>query len=244
MALTIVRVLGRFGGIDRDELAMGFARRYQADPYRGYGLSVRRVLERIADGVPWSASARESHGGTGSMGNGGAMRVAPLGAYFAEDFGEVVAQARESAEVTHAHPEGQAGAIAVAVAAAWSWNARDRPRPTSAEGMLATVLEHTPAGETRAGLERASSLGFEVPVGAAAAVLGNGNRITSPDTVPFALWCAARHIDDFPEALWATVSAEGDNDTNCAIVGGIVALANGPESIPADWRRARESLSL
>ena len=113
---------------------MGFARRYQADPYRGYGLSVRRVLERIAEGVPWHASARESHGGTGSMGNGGAMRVAPLGAYFAEDFGEVVAQARASAEVTHAHPEGQAGAIAVAVAAAWSGTRGTGPAPPRPRG--------------------------------------------------------------------------------------------------------------
>ena len=58
-------------------------------------------------------------------------------------------------------------------------------------------------------------------------MLGNGSRITAPDTVPFALWCAARHIDDYAEALWTTVSAGGDNDTNCAIVGGIVVLANG-----------------
>lgn len=51
---------------------------------------------------------------------------------------------------------------------------------------------------------------------------------TAPDTVPFALWCAARHIDDYAEAIWTTVSAGGDNDTNCAIVGGIVVLAGGP----------------
>ncbi|WP_020466702.1 ADP-ribosylglycohydrolase family protein [Singulisphaera acidiphila] len=72
--------------------------------------------------------------------------------------------------------------------------------------------------------------------------VGNGNRITSPDTVPFALWCAARHIAGFAEALWTTVSAGGDNDTNCAIVGGIVILANGLESIPKSWLAAREPL--
>ena len=93
MALAVVEVLGRHGGIDRDELALSFARRYQADPYRGYGLSVRRVLEGIAGGEPWHASARSIYGGSGSMGNGGAMRVAPLGAYFADDLDEVVGQA-------------------------------------------------------------------------------------------------------------------------------------------------------
>jgi hypothetical protein len=86
------------------------------------------VLERIAEGIPWPTASREVYSGSGSMGNGGAMRVAPLGAYFAEDYDLVVEQARALAEVTHAHPEGQYGAIATAVAAAWAWNARPRPR--------------------------------------------------------------------------------------------------------------------
>ncbi len=242
MALAIVEALGRDLGIDREELALSFARRYEADPYRGYGLSVRRVLEGIAGGEPWHASARSIFGGAGSMGNGGAMRVAPLGAYFADDLDELVRQARASAEVTHAHPEGQAGAVAVAVAAAWAWQARNLPRPRPGRDLIALALAHTPDGETRAGLERASSLGLDAPVEDAVAALGNGSRITAPDTVPFALWCAARHIDDYAEALWTTASAGGDNDTNCAIVGGIVVLATGRGAIPGSWLAAREPL--
>lgn len=48
------------------------------------------------------------------------MRVAPVGAFFADDMDLVVSQARASAEVTHAHNEAIVGAIAVAVAAAWA----------------------------------------------------------------------------------------------------------------------------
>jgi ADP-ribosylglycohydrolase len=176
------------------------------------------------------------------MGNGGAMRVAPLGAYFAHDLDEVVGQARASAEVTHAHPEGQAGTIATAVAAAWAWQARDRPRPLRGREMLELVVDRTSEGETRSGLEKALRLELDLSVEEAVGVLGNGGRITAPDTVPFALWCAARHIDDYAEALWTTVSAGGDNDTNCAIVGGIVVLANGREAIPEGWLAAREPL--
>jgi ADP-ribosylglycohydrolase len=43
------------------------------------------------------------------------MRVAPIGAFFAEDLDLVVKQAQASAEITHTHPEAIAGAIAVAV---------------------------------------------------------------------------------------------------------------------------------
>jgi ADP-ribosylglycohydrolase len=242
MALAIVDVLKRHGRIEQEDLAALFARSYQADPYRGYGLSVRQVLERIAEGKPWPASARSIYGGSGSMGNGGAMRVAPLGAYFADDLGEVVRQAMASAEVTHAHPEGQAGAIATAAAAAWAWQARNLPTPRPGREILELALHHTPEGETRAGLKKALSLRLDFPVEEATAVLGNGSRITAPDTVPFALWCAARHIDDYAEALWTTVSGGGDNDTNCAIVGGIVVLANGRGAIPEDWLEAREPL--
>ncbi len=63
-----------------------------------------------------------------------------------------------------------------------------------------------------------------------------------PDTVPFCLWCAAQYLDNYEEAMWATVSALGDRDTTCAIVGGIVACYNGVEGIPPDWLAAREPL--
>jgi ADP-ribosylglycohydrolase len=207
MALAVVYVLGRHGRIEPEELARDFARRYQADPYRGYGLTVRRVLVDIAGGTSWGRAAGRVYGGLGSIGNGGAMRAAPIGAYFADDYRAVVDQSRASAATTHAHPEGQAGAIAVAVAAAWASRTMSRGGESDGRAMLEAVLEHTPAGETRSGVERALSLGFDLPLRAAAEVLGNGSRITAPDTVPFALWCAARHLSDYAEALWAVASA-------------------------------------
>ncbi len=239
MALAVVAVLDRYGRIEPDELARDFARRYEADPYRGYGLTVRRVLEDIAQGMPWDQAARQVYGGLGSMGNGGAMRAAPIGAYHADDYSTVVAAARLSAATTHAHPEGQAGAIAVAVAAAWA--SRTGDQVDTGGQLLEVVAAYTPTGETRTGIERALALDLALPVPSAVEVLGNGSRITAPDTVPFALWCAARHSGDYAEALWAVAAAGGDNDTNGAIVGGIVALASGPGSIPRDWLAAREA---
>ena len=61
--------------------------------------------------------------------------------------------------------------------------------------------------------------------------------------MPFCLWCAAKYLDNYEEAMWATVSVLGDRDTTCAIVGGIVACYTGVEGIPPrDWRAAREPL--
>jgi ADP-ribosylglycohydrolase len=75
-------------------------------------------------------------------------------------------------------------------------------------------------------------------------MLGNGSLVTAPDTVPLCVWMAARHLNDFKEALSQTICVGGDCDTNAAIVGGIVALSAGRESIPQDWLNAREPISI
>ena len=239
MALGIFKILARMGRIDQDALAHEFALAYLADPRRGYGATAHDILAQIGREVPWRQASTQAFHGQGSMGNGAAMRVAPLGAFFAEDLSTVVEQARRSAEVTHAHPEGQAGAIAVAVAAAWACKGTQE---VPGQALLETVLRYTPDGDTKEGVQKALSLPFDSSVQTAVALLGNGSAITSRDTVPFSLWCAARHLGDYREALWSTVSGMGDLDTTCAIVGGIVALAAGESSIPGEWKRARETL--
>jgi ADP-ribosylglycohydrolase len=240
MALGIVQVLEERGHIDQDLLAKVFGARYRENPYRGYGGTAQVILQSIHEGVSWRRVSCLAFEGRGSKGNGGAMRVAPLGAWFAEDLGRVVSEARASAEVTHFHPEGQAGAIAVAVAAAWACQWREQRLP--ARQLFEVVLDHTPPGATRRGLERARALPLDASPVSAAKELGSGSRVISEDTVPFSVWCAARHLDHYEEALWCTVSGLGDRDTTCAIVGGIVALSAGRDSIPAAWLEARERL--
>jgi ADP-ribosylglycohydrolase len=236
MALSIVEVLETRGTIDSHHLADAFARRYRNDPGRGYGGGAHQILQALVDGVPWTAAARMVFDGAGSMGNGGGMRSAPVGAYFADDLDRVVAQARASAQPTHAHPDGQAGAIAVAVATALAAGGA-----RGAE-LLDGVLARTPEGLTRERMAKAVQLPLSSDARKAAALLGNGAQVCSHDTVPFALWCAARHLDDFEEALWTTVSALGDRDTTCAIAGGIVVMAVGLQGIPESFMAAREPI--
>ena len=72
-------------------------------------------------------------------------------------------------------------------------------------------------------------------------LLGSGGRVSAQDTVPFTLWCASLHPDDYEAALWTTVAGFGDRDTTCAIVGGIVAAGAGVSSA---WLAAREPLPM
>lgn len=239
MALSIVEVLRSRGRIEPDLLALDFAERFRKDPDRGYGSMSRRTLQQILSGRPWKEAAESAFSGMGSMGNGSAMRVAPLGAYFAGNpalRGEAVL----SSIVTHTHREAQAGAIAVATAAALAWQWRSAPKERASAELLQGVYEATPESETHVGLARALKLPFFTAARVAGRHLGNGSAITAPDTVPFAVWSAAKHLDNFKEAMIETALADGDCDTNCAIVGGIVVLYAGRESIPEDWQAARE----
>jgi ADP-ribosylglycohydrolase len=238
MALSILETLESHGAIDQDALARRFADKYRADPERGYGGMAHHILHEIGSGSPWRRVSSAVFGGMGSMGNGGAMRAAPIGGYFWDDLEAASRQAQRSAEVTHAHPEGQAGAAAVAVAAAQASAGFSEPRE-----ILEAAIAFTPDGETRAGIARALQLPFSSRVRIAAGALGNGSRVIAQDTVPFALWCAARNATHFEEALWTTVSGLGDRDTTCAIVGGIVALVVGREALPSSWLASRESLA-
>jgi ADP-ribosylglycohydrolase len=130
MALTIVHILHRHGQIRQDGLAQMFGATYQADPYRGYGYGMTVLLPRLAaDPGTWNAHARALFGGQGSLGNGAAMRAAPLGAWFCSDPGAAREQANLAAGVTHAHPEGTSGAVAVALAAALAAASRGGPAP-------------------------------------------------------------------------------------------------------------------
>jgi len=225
------------GDFDRDAFADLLSRHY--DPYRGYGPGAVVLLREIREGLPWPIAAASAFDGQGSSGNGAAMRAAPLGAWHADSIAHAAAQGKRAAEVTHAHPEGIAGGVAVAVAASMAAAARldgHRPEP---DQLLAAVAQHVQPGHVQDGLRSAIKIKSRE---LAAYELGCGARAMAQDTVPFALWVAARYLDDFPSAVAACVDAGGDVDTTCAIVGGVVAAYTGTGGIPPRWLAAREPL--
>lgn len=241
MALSIVERLDVSGEIDIAELGTAFARRYT--PIRGYGAGAHRLLGALREGADPLVEAEKMFGGSGSYGNGAAMRVAPLGAFFADDLTATCRNAELSARPTHTHLEGVAGAVAVAVAAALAHREGETGRQ-GRSSFIERVAGHVPDSETRAGIVKAAGIPFETPPEEVAQTLGSGEKISAHDTVPYTIWCAARHLDDYEEAFWATIRGLGDMDTTAAIVGGIVVLSARERGIPPDWLAAREPLPL
>ncbi|MCX4577979.1 ADP-ribosylglycohydrolase family protein [Streptomyces sp. NBC_01571] len=236
MASSVVAVLSRHRRIDQDELARSFAEHHDFD--RGYGPAVNRLLRQVREGGDWRQLASALFKGQGSWGNGAAMRIAPLGAWYADDPEQAVHQAEISAYPTHQHREAVVGAMAVAAAAAL---AADPAGPPSPEALLDGVIGLVPRSAVGAGLRRARDMLDYGDTATVAAVLGCGRRTTAHDTVPFALWSAARTLGDYEAAFWATAQVGGDMDTTCAIVGGVVASGKAGTP-PGEWVARTESL--
>lgn len=237
MACSMLAVLIRHGRIDQDALAHSFAEHHDFD--RGYGPAVNRMLRLIRqEGGDWRELAAALFNGQGSWGNGAAMRVAPLGAWYAGDPEQAAHQAELSAYTTHQHAEAVAGAMAVAAAASL---AADPAGPRDPDTLLGAVPGHVPRSAVHTGIGRARDLLDYADVSTVAAVLGCGRRTSAQDTVPFTLWAAARHLGDYERAFWTTARAGGDVDTTCAIVGGIVASRPDGEP-PSAWTRRTEAL--
>ena len=117
MMLAILKTLSVQGRLDPVYLAARFVAMF--DPRRGYGGRIQGVMQRLADGEAWDRA------GTDSFGNGGAMRVGVLGAFYPDDENGLLAAALDQCLITHYHPEALAGAgaQALAVALACRWGA-------------------------------------------------------------------------------------------------------------------------
>ncbi|MDT0612340.1 ADP-ribosylglycohydrolase family protein [Streptomyces lancefieldiae] len=236
MACSVVSVLAAHHRIDQDALAHSFAHHHDFD--RGYGPAVNRLLRLVREGGDWRELAAALFNGQGSWGNGAAMRIAPLGAWYADDPEQATHQAEISAYPTHQHREAVVGAMAVAAAAAL---AADPDGPPAPHALLDGVIALVPRSAVGAGLRRARDMLDYGDATTVAAVLGCGRRTTAHDTVPFALWSAARSLGDYEHAFWTTAQVGGDVDTTCAIVGGVIASTR-EGAPPAEWAGRVEAL--
>lgn len=144
----------------------------------------------------WASSERSEP--YGSFGNGSAMRVSPVGFAY-DELDTVLERARESAAVTHDHPEGIRGAQATA-------------------GVIFLARKGAGKEEIREWVER--EMGYDLS--RALDDIRPGYRFdeTCQRTVPEAI-TAFLESGDFEEAVRLAVSLGGDSDTLACITGGM-----------------------
>jgi poly(ADP-ribose) glycohydrolase ARH3 len=237
MTIGMAESLVERRGFDGAHMAAVFARNFAAEPWRGYGAAPPQVFRLIERGVPWDQASRGLFGGSGSFGNGAAMRVAPAALLAFRDLEQVAWLARQTAVITHAHELGLEGAVVQASAVALLLQ-HPPDRPLSDRAFLDMLRGQVQTPVYLEKLERVQAL---LPDGAREEVIAQlGNGIEAYKAVPAALYALLRHAGSFAEVVAYAISLGGDTDTIASMAGALAGAHLGEEAIPRVWRERVE----
>ena len=185
---------------------------------RGYGKTTLMAVHNLKEGKHWSES-----GIVGSYGNGTAMRAAPLGVYYRNDYAMLIKAAEIDAEITHHSDEAVAGSIAIALATAHAIN-----QDTS--DLFIKIVKHLPRSIVRDRIYLLDTLVSSKHMSVANALAFIGTKADVRETVPAALYLFMK-MDNYQDAIEAAIRAGGDTDTTAAIVGSLFGAKLGMKAI-------------
>ena len=197
----------------------------------GIGMATGRAIIKLWLGFPPHKS------GVFSGGNGAAMRVAPIGAFFANDSVKLNEYVHASTIITHSDPRAEIGALAVAKVVVWCFQtgANERLDRAIFFELLRSCADETEWNEL---LDKmAVAIAEDRSVAQFADLLGQQKGVSGYvyRTLPVALYAWYRHFGDYEATLSAVYNCGGDTDTVGAIAGAMAGSVVGEQGIPADW---------
>ncbi|RWS29743.1 Poly(ADP-ribose) glycohydrolase ARH3-like protein [Leptotrombidium deliense] len=114
MSRCLAESLLESNGFNAKDLAKRFTVEYYKQPRRGYGANVVDVFARlrVTNYEDPFGPAKTQFGGSGSYGNGSAMRIAPVALFgYSLSADKLIELVRNTSLITHAHRDGYNGAI-------------------------------------------------------------------------------------------------------------------------------------
>jgi poly(ADP-ribose) glycohydrolase ARH3 len=241
MAIGLATSVAQLGKIDIQHLGETFRRNFELEPWRGYASGPPSIFAMVRSlGISYTEAAQRLFGGTGSFGNGAAMRIAPLGLFFC-DSPEIYKLACASAGVTHAHPVGKDGAAVQARAVAYVVKLGLKkgflPRP-----FVRDLAEFSQTIKIREKIKLIEKL-FDEDVSPAAAANRLGRSVAVQESMPFAIYSFISNPNSFEACLYCAIMHGGDRDTLGAMAGAISGAYLGIDAIPLEWRSKLENLT-
>jgi len=229
---------GEFNGSD---MAETFVRNF--DHTRGYGPGTISVLMKIKDGEPWDEPAKEAFYGEGSLGNGAAMRICPVGLLYHSNQKKLIEITDKISMITHSHPLGRQGAIlqACAVAIAVESDPRNFEPYDFIEQLRTLPQKLSPVYRKK--LEKIETY-LNSPPPTDKIVKELGVNVTAPDSVPIAIYNFLNNPSNFYEVLHSSISCGGDTDTIACMSGAISGAFLGIREIPKNWIDIVEDLDI
>lgn len=219
-------------GFDGEHMALTFARHYASEPWCGYGAGPPAIFHSIRNGAPWDEPARELFGGSGSFGNGAAMRAGPAALAVGARPGAAAKLARDTGAITHTHERGLEGAAmqAVAVALLIQRSASHRLDPVELLNELESHINNDAYAES---IRRIRELLPHAEPAIIASRLGHG--VAALDSVPAALYAFLQSPASFEETIRFAMRLGGDVDTIAAMAGALSGAYLGESAIPRGW---------
>lgn len=198
----------------------------------GIGMATARACIKLCMGMS------PQNSGVYSAGNGPAMRVAPVGAFFFSFPEELDAFTKASTCMTHTDPKALTGARAIAHTAAWIVRDDLNKRP-STEDFCRMLKKISPDDSDWNSIVKVmeESLCKDITVEEFALKMGLGKGVSGYiyHTVPVVLYAWHRHFGNYEQTLTNVLNCGGDTDTTGAIAGALAGLTIGESGIPKDW---------
>lgn len=241
MSIGLAESLIKKGILDQQDLGETFRYNYEREPWRGYASGPPTIFSMVKQsGITYAEAARGLFGGTGSLGNGAAMRIVPVGLFF-HDSSDLYEKACMSAAVTHAHPVGKDGAAVQARAVSLVVKL-DPNEAFSSRAFMDTLIDFSRTPEIEEKMRLIQKLiNAQSPPSLAAEQLGQ--TVAVHESMPFALFSFLRHPKSFEDCLFCATLNGGDRDTLGAMACAISGAYLGIESISQSWRMKLENRS-
>jgi ADP-ribosylglycohydrolase len=226
MALCHARSLIEKGVVDPEDIGKKFVEWYDSGNLRGIGGTTAYAIRRLKKGYDWQES-----GATGeyAAGNGGAMRIAPVGLFYHNDLSALKEAVKKAVIITHNNPEAVAGALAVAYLVAKS--VREELNPDAALQDVSNFIGPSKVSENLRQVGELLSSGTATEK--ALEILGTSGYVV--ETVASAVFCFLSSPRDFYNTVVNAVEGGIDSDTTAAVAGAISGSYNGIKGIPQNW---------
>ena len=241
MTLALASSIVQRDGVDPEHCAATYASYFSSAPRRGYGPSVTKILEMLLEGADYRLTGTSVHEG-GSYGNGGAMRIAPVGLAFRNAEDSVLREAVRLALLpTHVHDEAVDGAFIQAKTIALMAKTKD-VHNLDMIGLLEQLRDAARVESLRSKLTDVTAAHREnwspervLDHLCSPCRFGEHFQIRTGDAVACVLWAFSNYWHDPERCVVETVGLGGDTDTLGAMAGAIVGALHGTRWLPSRW---------
>ncbi len=219
------------GRVDPKKLAWKFVEAYEREPWRGYGPGPPRIFRLIRRGEGPLELDRRLYPG-GSFGNGGAMRIAPIGLYYHDKIMDLEEVVKRSCKPTHNHPFAIEGALLEAASIAMVVKVDSRSEVNPVE-FVEKLIDLPLSDVYRRKLKLIPKL-IESDADRRTIVKTLGNTVEAHNSVPAAVYCYLREQDPL-RTISRAISLGGDRDTIACMAAAIAGAHRGLKMVPAEY---------